>query len=907
MKSNQKTKTTILLILGIIFALSPIFINNLRFTARNRDISSSYNDEFEYDNLKISALSAPIYIDDNDPSSNWSVALDIGICTGNGTYSEPYVIEDLIINGEGSGTGIHIMNSNVYFRIENCTIYNFLHGIQLGYVSNGTLSNNNCSFIDGYGILVRNSNNNSIIENIASYNSWGIGLVFCDENIISENNVSHNGEGISLVGNNNEISNNICIENIEGIYLSSCYNNTVSYNAVINNSNGLRILGHYNNISENKLNNNGRYGLNIESHPDMNMKNSSYNLISGNNISDSRYGILLSGRNNSLSQNLMDKCGLILYDSSGEYDNNYLLEDIVSHSIDTSNLVNGNPIYYYKNEINLNPVNYSDAGQLILINCKNSLIENLNISNGSSGISLYHCSKITIKTNNIFNHRDWGLALYYCNNSIIVDNSLVDNDVTGIILENCNFSKISDNTVFNNQNGISLYGIGNNVSSNRVNQNEYTGISCRGEYNLLFNNSLNSSIYGVTVSGKNHTLKKNLMKECGIRTSYLNPLSEITSHTIDTTNLVNGKPLYYYVNETGLGVSDFINAGQIILINCNNSQVVNLDLSNGSLGITLYYCFHNTLMNNNVSYNNFYGIFMIESGDCTITGNFMNNCETGIYLSYSNDNKIFGNNLNNNIRKHGSHLKEGSGIYVISSHRNQVLDNNINNNNFGLNFEGDCSNNIISGNNINNNSYSGIKIRGGVGGVGNEISKNTIMYNSEDLFLGFQSNAVDLQHYNSGTIEQNIITHNYYNGIHMYKCYYNLITNNTIEDNGATGLVIGYETYGWGLENVIYYNIFSNNGLNAEDNGVDNTWDNGLIGNYWDNYTGTDSDGDGIGDTPYYIPGVAGNQDNYPLMERPTVPQQIPTVIPGYDLVVLSCIAFFTLTMIFLVKIRKKS
>jgi len=43
-----------------------------------------------------------------------------------------------------------------------------------------------------------------------------------------------------------------------------------------------------------------------------------------------------------------------------------------------------------------------------------------------------------------------------------------------------------------------------------------------------------------------------------------------------------------------------------------------------------------------------------------------------------------------------------------------------------------------------------------------------------------------------------------------------------------------------------------------------NEWDNGLEGNYWSNYTGTDSDLNGVGDIPYVID--ENNQDNYPLM-----------------------------------------
>ncbi|MCX6664401.1 MAG: hypothetical protein NTZ75_09180 [Euryarchaeota archaeon] len=68
--------------------------------------------------------------------------------------------------------------------------------------------------------------------------------------------------------------------------------------------------------------------------------------------------------------------------------------------------------------------------------------------------------------------------------------------------------------------------------------------------------------------------------------------------------------------------------------------------------------------------------------------------------------------------------------------------------------------------------------------------------------------------------------------------------------------------------NYFYNNNFLHNSINAKnDYGLINIWydyPNGT-GNYWDDYTGLDANGDGIGDTPYKISG-GDRQDLYPLM-----------------------------------------
>lgn len=106
----------------------------------------------------------------------------------------------------------------------------------------------------------------------------------------------------------------------------------------------------------------------------------------------------------------------------------------------------------------------------------------------------------------------------------------------------------------------------------------------------------------------------------------------------------------------------------------------------------------------------------------------------------------------------------------------------------------------------------------------------------------------------SNVVEDNKVTENY-QGITVSYSSYNLIRSNIVENNSEGIMLFA------GEGNRIYHNNLINNPGEVLDSG-ENTWDNGAEGNYWDDYNGTDLDGDGIGDT--YLPwrGV----DYYPLM-----------------------------------------
>ena len=147
MKSTRKLKITILIILDIFFAFLSPFIYYPSFITRNSSMTANYNIEFDCDNLQNSVESGRIHIAGN---SGWVDFRNDGNCTGQGTYSDPYIIEDLEIDGGDLGSCILIEDSNVFFRIENCTVYNsgwidgpgeYSGGIKLSDVMNAQIIN----------------------------------------------------------------------------------------------------------------------------------------------------------------------------------------------------------------------------------------------------------------------------------------------------------------------------------------------------------------------------------------------------------------------------------------------------------------------------------------------------------------------------------------------------------------------------------------------------------------------------------------------------------------------------------------------------------------------------------------------------------------------------------------------
>ena len=109
MKTFSK-KHRVIIILIIILGFSIPFYANVELFQGNKISNPESINELTLKKAGYWEI-GPIKIDDDDPTKNWSVtASTYDWCSGSGLLSDPYIIENVTIDGQNTYNCIHIDN-----------------------------------------------------------------------------------------------------------------------------------------------------------------------------------------------------------------------------------------------------------------------------------------------------------------------------------------------------------------------------------------------------------------------------------------------------------------------------------------------------------------------------------------------------------------------------------------------------------------------------------------------------------------------------------------------------------------------------------------------------------------------------------------------------------------------------
>ncbi|MGA1793517.1 MAG: NosD domain-containing protein [Thermoplasmatota archaeon] len=550
-----------------------------------------------------------------------------------------------IINGI---VGVSIVGSSNIYISDIIVNNNVLYGIEIA-TSNYCNISKSVSLKNSYGIRIHISDNNEIYNNNIYENNIGIYYYQSKDNIATFNKIINSETGVKLemFSHSNEFyHNNISSNNRANIDSVNCNDNTFKQNMINDSSRGVDIVRSLRNIWDENTFSGSTINCNFNGSSNMRFINNTVisdwgrnaivildqddDLIQKNDI----IGSLSSGvklfncRRETITGNRFERAGVSI---SGE-----ILDHWNTHSIDTTNTVNGNPIRYYKNQVSGNIG--ASSGQIILANCTRIGISNQAINSTISAVQIAYSDNTTVSDSDLSDN--WQGIVIARSRDTLVDNITIDNIVgTSITIAEGGWNTISGSHISNSSYGIRVVGsVNNSINDNVLTDLIFTpvhilpGEGIIPEHNEVRGNILNRSQYGVFIFSSNDTIvvdnhiDNNSMEGISIGDTW--PYPPITNITIKDNTIVNNT----------IGISTMWGTNNVTIQE-------NLVIGNHKAGIDLIYTGNITIENNTIIDQHEWGADIKNSNNLTVSGNnISDNRFGGIKIG-----NVYDSNIHDNI------------------------------------------------------------------------------------------------------------------------------------------------------------------------------------------------------------------------------------------------------------------
>ncbi|MDD1736817.1 MAG: right-handed parallel beta-helix repeat-containing protein, partial [Methanothrix sp.] len=484
---------------------------------------------------------------------------------------------------------------------------------------------------------------------------------------------------------------------------------------------------------------------------------------------------------------------------------------------------------------------YSGSGMAIVLFASHDNFISGNRLSGQmvSGIDDFH-SRGNNHSNNTISGAQVGISLRGSEKCNITGNICGKNERAGIFVEGGSENSLRDNRLSENGNGILLQGsAGNVLTNNSAFQNRY-GISVRacGE-NRLQENRLWGNLYNLRIdSGQSSTEPYNF---------------DFFVQDIDTSNLAENKSVCSLVGESDLAVPS--DCGFLGLVSCKNIRAAGLNISNSSSGVLLVNSSGCRILGSSIESSE-WGYLLLHCTSCIISNSRAVNCVIGFSAEKASSCRLE-RDRSINCSEEGFRAGGSQGLAMVDCEARACQ--------WGISLH-DCR--LCR---IQNCSAADVQVDGILLSKSQEISlmgssasscQRGISLTGSNSCSLTNNNAsenemdgISLQQLSSARLQGNLARRNG-QGVFAQSCRDLYLEKNLLEDNSRFGLrmsgcqgskilensISGNEVSGANLvdcnDNVLYRNLFLDNGMqNAADNGA-NQWDGGeaVGGNYWSDH-----------------------------------------------------------------------